>query len=95
LEGNTYLMNWMKQGEKYQVYLKDKKDLKGVDFDFETACDELCLNIREVYGDREAILTFIREPPQPSGISNYTHPALVTLSWNECATVKKYQKELF
>jgi hypothetical protein len=89
LEGNTYIANWRKQGNKYQVYLKDKKDLKGVDIDFQTACDELCLNICELYGDGEAVLSFLREPPQPSGISKYAHPALVTLSWNECETGEK------
>ncbi len=95
MEGNTYLANWKKQGDKFQVYLKDKNDLKGVDIDFETACDELCLNICEVYGDGEAVLSLLRDPPQPSGIAKYARPALVTLSWNDCATGEKYQKELF
>lgn len=95
MEGNTYVANWKKQGDRFQVYLDDNKELKGVDFDFETACDELCLNICEAYGDGEAVLNFLREPPQPSGISIYARPALVTLSWNESATGEKYQKDLF
>ncbi len=95
MEGNTYLANWKKQGDIFQVYLKDNKALKGIDIDFETACDELCLNICEVLGDGEAVLSLLREPPQPSGVSKYARPALVTLSWNEAATGEKYQENLF
>lgn len=95
MEGNTYLANWKKQGDKFVVYLTDNKELKGIDIDLETACDELCLNICEALGDGEAVLNLLREPPQPSGVAKYARPALVTLSWNESATGQKYQENLF
>lgn len=95
MEGNTYIVSWKKQGDKYKVYLKENEDFNGIDIDFETACDELCLNICEMLGDGEAVLSLTREPPQPQGVSQYARPALVTLSWNESARGEKYQENLF
>lgn len=95
MEGNTYPARWKKQGDKFLVYLDDDKTVKGSDIDFETACEELCLEICDRYADGEAVLNLLREPPQPSGVSKYASPALVTLSWNEAAEGQKWQVGLF
>ena len=95
MEGNTYQARWKKQGDKFLVYLDDDKTVKGLDIDFETACEELCLEICDRYADGEALLNLLREPPQPSGVSKYANPALVTLSWNESAEGQKWQEGLF
>lgn len=95
MEGNTYSAKWKKQGEKFVVYLDDDHTVKGVDIDFETACEELCLEICGRYADGEAVLNFLREPPLPSGVSAYANPALVTLSWNESAEGERWQHGLF
>lgn len=95
LEGNTYPARWKKRGDKFLVYLVDDKTVKGLDIDFETACEELCLEICDKYADGEAVLNLLREPPQPSGISKYANPALVTLSWNDDSEGKKWQEGLF
>lgn len=95
MEGNTYPARWKKQGDKFLVYLDDDKTVKGSDIDFETACEDLCLEICDRYADGEAVLSFLREPPQPSGVSKYANPALVTLSWNEAAEGEAWQDGLF
>lgn len=95
MEGNTYAARWKKQGDKFLVYLDDDKNVKGSDVDFETACEQLCLEICEKYADGEAVLKLLREPPQPSGVSKYANPALVTLSWNETAEGEKWQNGIF
>lgn len=95
MEGNIYPARWKKQGDKFLVYLDDDKTVKGLDIDFETACEELCLEICDRYADGEAVLNLLREPPQPSGVSKYANPALITLSWNEAAEGQKWQDELF
>ncbi len=95
MEGNTYPVRWKKQGEKFLVYLDSEKSIRGIDIDFETACDELCLAICDKYADGEAVLNFLREPPQPDGVSKYANPALVTLSWNESAEGPLWQEGLF
>lgn len=95
MEGNTYPAKWKKQEDKFVVYLDDDKSIKGVDIDFETACEELCLAICDRYEDGEAVLNFLREPPEPSGVSKYANPALVHLSWNESAEGEKRQNGLF
>lgn len=95
MEGNTYPARWKKQGDKFVVYLTSDKAIKGIDFDFETACDELCLAICERFADGEAVLNLLREPPQPSGVSKYANPALVTLGWNESANGNDKQDSLF
>lgn len=95
MEGNTYAARWKKQGEKYLVFLDSDKTIKGADIDFETACGELCLAICERYGDGEAVLNLLRELPQPSGVSKYASPALVTLGWNDEAVGEKWQEGLF
>ncbi|MCG8312463.1 MAG: hypothetical protein MI976_04545 [Pseudomonadales bacterium] len=95
MEGNTYPARWKKQGEKFLVYLDSDKTIKGVDIDFETACDELCLALCERFGDGEAVLNLLREAPQPSGVAKYANPALVTLGWNETANVSERQDSLF
>jgi hypothetical protein len=95
LEGNTYPARWKKQGEKYLVYLDSDKSIRGIDIDFETACEELCLAICDRYADGEAVLNLLREPPQPNGVSKYANPALVALSWNESAEGELWQEDLF
>lgn len=95
MEGNTYDAKWKKQGENFLVYLVSDKTFKGSDIDFDTACEDLCLKICEEFGDGEAILNLLREPPQPEGASKYANPALVTLSWNEAAVGQKWQKNIY
>lgn len=95
MEGSTYSARWKKQGEKFLVYLDKDKTVRGLDIDFDTACEELCLGICDRYADGEAVLNFLREPPQPTGVSKYANPALVSLSWNETAEGEKWQEGLF
>lgn len=51
MEGNTYPTRWKKQGDKFLVYLDSEKFIKGVDIDFETACEDLCLAICDRYAE--------------------------------------------
>ncbi len=95
MEGNTYSATWKLKGGKYYVFLEDDQKVKGVDIDFETASEELCLNICEKFGDGEAVLKFSRQPPVPSGVSRYANPAIVTLGWNESIGGPKWQDKLF
>jgi len=95
VEGNTYDARWKKQGRKFLVFLDIDKTITGSDIDFNTACNDLCLAICDAYGDGEAVLNFLREPPQPIGASKYANPALVTLSWNESAIGEKWQEGIF
>jgi len=95
LEGNTYAAKWQKRGKCFRVFLDQDHSVYGSDVDFETACEILCLNICDRYGDGEAVLNLLREAPQPEGVSKYANPALVTLSWNESAYGETYQEGLF
>jgi hypothetical protein len=95
LEGNTYSARWKKREDKFVVYLDNDKSINGVDIDFETACEDLCLTICDRYSDGEAVLNLLKEAPQPSGVAKYANPALVTLSWNESAEGETWQKGLF
>jgi hypothetical protein len=95
LEGHTYPAQWKKQGKRFVVHLAADAAVRGVDEDFDGACEELCMAIAELTGDGEAVLDLLRPAPEPPGALRYLDPPLVAIGWNETATGEPWQDGLF
>lgn len=94
-EGKVYDATWKKRGSNYVVSLVASPKITASDKDFDLACDELCLEISERFGDGEAVLNIQREAPIPEAARKYLTPSLLTLGWNESGYGDTWQEGLF